>query len=279
VDAPGAYSVSTSAINANNCSAVSAEVTISMKPLSPLAIDSQGDTLLCGGQDDSIVLTASSGFTTYIWNGVYSTTEQATVNGPGTYAVTGINSFGCATTDSITITQTIGFTITVVSPVYFDDYNISIKGESDGSINLTVNEGVEPFTYSWSNSSTNQDLVNVPAGKYVVVVMDINGCMVTDSITLKEPDDIKLPNGFTPNGDGYNDFYVIKGIQGYTNNKVQIFNRWGSLVYSKNAYLNDWNGVSNDGQILPDGTYFIVVDLNKEGKANVESSIDIRRTN
>jgi gliding motility-associated-like protein len=279
VDAPGAYSVSTSAINANNCSAVSTEVTISMKPLSPLAIDSQGDTLLCGGQDDSIVLTASSGFTTYIWNGVYSTTEQATVNGPGTYAVTGINSFGCATTDSITITQTIGFTIALVSPVYFDDYNISIKGESDGSINLTVNDGVEPFTYSWSNSSTNQDLVNVPAGKYVVVVMDINGCMVTDSITLKEPDDIKLPNGFTPNGDGYNDFYVIKGIQGYTNNKVQIFNRWGSLVYSKNAYLNDWSGVSNDGQILPDGTYFIVVDLNKEGKANVESFIDIRRTN
>jgi gliding motility-associated-like protein len=94
---------------------------------------------------------------------------------------------------------------------------------------------------------------------------------------LKEPSAIKLPNGFTPNGDGFNDFYVIKGIQGYPGNKVNIFNRWGNLVFSTQDYQNNWDGLSNDGNLLPDGTYFIVVDLNKEGTDNVENYIDLRR--
>ena len=88
---------------------------------------------------------------------------------------------------------------------------------------------------------------------------------------------IQLPNGFTPNGDAFNDFYVIRGIQGYEGNQINVFNRWGSLVYSAKDYQNNWDGTSNDGNLLPDGTYFIVVNLNKEGFDNVQSYIDLRR--
>ena len=138
-------------------------------------------------------------------------------------------------------------------------------------------DGSGNFTYDWSNGGTTADLSGLAGGVYTVNVTDEQGCTVTDSITLREPEAIKLPNGFTPNGDGFNDFYVIKGIQGYPGNKVNIFNRWGNLVFSTQDYQNNWSGVSNDGNLLPDGTYFIVVDLNKEGTDNVKNYIDLRR--
>ncbi len=62
---------------------------------------------------------------------------------------------------------------------------------------------------------------------------------------------VKIPNVITPNGDGINDYLVIKGLDSYRNNEVWIFNRWGNTIYHKQNYQNDW-----DGQGLNEGTYF-----------------------
>jgi large repetitive protein len=76
-----------------------------------------------------------------------------------------------------------------------------------------------------------------------------------------------IPEGFSPNGDGINDTFVITGTQGTTVN-LEIFNRWGHRVYNSADYKNDWDGKPNTGvQVgntsngLPDGTYFYVVKL------------------
>ncbi len=68
----------------------------------------------------------------------------------------------------------------------------------------------------------------------------------------------EIPNGFSPNGDGINDtFVIIRGILSkYPNNKISIFNRWGTEIYSKDGYDNSW-----DAKDLPDGTYWYVLDL------------------
>lgn len=71
---------------------------------------------------------------------------------------------------------------------------------------------------------------------------------------------------FTPNGDGVNDYFVIKNLALYPNNKVLIFNRWGNKVWERGPYLNDWDGtnqfgMSVGGNQLPVGTYFYVIDL------------------
>ncbi len=90
--------------------------------------------------------------------------------------------------------------------------------------------------------------------------------------------EIVIPQGFSPNGDGINDYLVIKGIEDYSNSTITIFNRWGNRVYeSKNGYKNDWDGTSQygvnvGGSELPEGTYFIIVDFgdgNKPARANV----------
>jgi gliding motility-associated-like protein len=75
-----------------------------------------------------------------------------------------------------------------------------------------------------------------------------------------------IPQAFSPNGDGINDFFEIVGIQNYPNNELKIVNRWGSKVYEAKGYQNDWDGTNQFGlsisdKELPVGTYFYILDL------------------
>ncbi|RYF62370.1 MAG: T9SS type B sorting domain-containing protein, partial [Cytophagaceae bacterium] len=87
---------------------------------------------------------------------------------------------------------------------------------------------------------------------------------------IKQPDvidggSIFIPEGFSPNGDGINDYFVIQGTPAAATIELEIFNRWGHRVYANANYKNDWGGQPNQGinttanQGLPDGTYFYVV--------------------
>ena len=67
-----------------------------------------------------------------------------------------------------------------------------------------------------------------------------------------------IPNVFTPNEDGLNDrFEVDEKLMG---SKVSIFGRWGQMIYENDSYQNDWEGTSGT-EILPDGTYYYVIDF------------------
>ena len=77
-------------------------------------------------------------------------------------------------------------------------------------------------------------------------------------------DELVIFSGFSPNGDGVNDLFRILGIEAYPGNKVLIFNRWGNEVYSRENYSNQPGEAFDgrwDGNTLPDGTYFYVIDL------------------
>jgi len=85
------------------------------------------------------------------------------------------------------------------------------------------------------------------------------------------PTDFFIPEGFSPNGDGINDMYEIRGILPYTNNSFDVFNRWGEKVFEANPYTNTWDGRTNSGfriggDELPVGTYFYVLDLGDGSK-------------
>jgi gliding motility-associated-like protein/uncharacterized repeat protein (TIGR01451 family) len=73
-----------------------------------------------------------------------------------------------------------------------------------------------------------------------------------------------IPEGFSPNGDGVNDLFVIRGTTGLTVS-LEVYNRWGHMVYRQDDYKNDWDGTSNTGILLdaekglPDGTYYYIV--------------------
>jgi len=75
--------------------------------------------------------------------------------------------------------------------------------------------------------------------------------------------ELEIPNAFTPNNDGTNDVFEIKGIEYYPDNHFEVLNRWGNLVYKMHGYQNTWDGSSNqgirfnEGDKLPEGYIFL----------------------
>lgn len=83
---------------------------------------------------------------------------------------------------------------------------------------------------------------------------------------IPKPTDLFIPEGFSPNMDGINDVLVIRGIENYPTNKIEIYNRWGQKVFEASPYLNNWDGqsqtgISIGGNQLPNGTYFYLLNL------------------
>jgi len=99
---------------------------------------------------------------------------------------------------------------------------------------------------------------------YTVTGTNASGCTSTASITITVIEDYNVEgnNVLTPNGDGKNDFFVIKNIDMYPNNEVRIFDRAGRAVYTKKGYNNEWDGTVN-GKPLEENTYYYIIDLGK----------------
>ncbi|MEQ9188790.1 MAG: gliding motility-associated C-terminal domain-containing protein [Cryomorphaceae bacterium] len=97
---------------------------------------------------------------------------------------------------------------------------------------------------------------------YYVSATDADGCYGLDSVKVTVEEVVDPVGGFSPNGDGVNDFFIIDRIENYPNASVQIFNRWGNLIFeSPSGYTTPWNGTYK-GKSLPVGTYYYVIDLN-----------------
>jgi gliding motility-associated-like protein len=88
--------------------------------------------------------------------------------------------------------------------------------------------------------------------------------------------EVFIPEGFTPNGDGMNDLFVISMLPVDAKIELEVYNRWGGLVYVSSDYANDWDGTNLDGNDLPVGTYFYVVKLTNE-KLSYTNSLTLWR--
>jgi gliding motility-associated-like protein len=114
-------------------------------------------------------------------------------------------------------------------------------------------------TYQWFDSSgnllgTQSSVVVTLSGTYEVRV-DLNGCLVSEFVNVDNAF-CSIPKGVSPNNDNANDFWDLSNLKVQ---KAQIYNRYGTEVYSKLNYLNEWNGNSDRGQELPSGTYYYVL--------------------
>ncbi len=84
------------------------------------------------------------------------------------------------------------------------------------------------------------------------VTIEVTGCDIFSPTTIY--------NGFSPNNDGINDFFVVEGLEDTDTEELSIFNRWGNLVFFAQDYQNNWDGTWN-GEDLPDGTYFYIIEV------------------
>jgi gliding motility-associated-like protein len=159
--------------------------------------------------------------------------------------------------------------------------NESCLSKNDGKINLTLNtqpSAAYTLLYIWTPSSicpTNNclSLDSLAPGNYSVIIKAINSSSLTiDSVSKNfvitantDPCQITVFSGFSPNGDGMNDAWIIEDIENFPNNNVTIYNRWGNKLAHFTNYDNKnnvWKGETSSGTIVSSGTYFYVIELN-----------------
>jgi gliding motility-associated-like protein len=146
------------------------------------------------------------------------------------------------------------------------NFNSTIKAAVPVYLNKTVwqinNDAAIEKTNNASETTVNY---NFPAiGKNSINVKGyLNSCLLLDSTLLVDiiNCDIATKNTFTPNDDGQNDFWEIKGIEKYTNASIEIFDRWGRKmkVIHKNIPLQAWDGKNEDGTTVESGTYYYLI--------------------
>ncbi|MEO6166362.1 MAG: gliding motility-associated C-terminal domain-containing protein, partial [Chitinophagales bacterium] len=117
----------------------------------------------------------------------------------------------------------------------------------DATASAVVTGGDPPYTYVWSSQPPqfSETATGLPAGKYFITVRDSNGCIFLDSVVIEEsPNILAIPNVFTPNGDGLNDFFQ-PNLLNVNALEMRIFNRWGKMVYQSNDPESGWDGKAN----------------------------------
>jgi gliding motility-associated-like protein len=111
---------------------------------------------------------------------------------------------------------------------------------------------------------------------YVITATGEFGCSATDTILVKVFKELKIPNAFSPNGDGRNDTWRIPGLEEYHNAIVQVFNRWGQVVFKSVGYSVPWNGTMN-GNKMPAGAYYYVIKPGDNGYGVLSGMVMIVR--
>jgi len=199
--------------------------------------------------NEPAVLQATPGFQSYVWN-TQETTARITVVAAGTYSVTVTDANGC--------TDTASMTVRTYEPTRIVNIDVNQFTIRNNRIEVTVT-GAGPFAYSLDNFIYQDSPVfaNLLPGFYTVYVRDKNGCdLVNAPATI-----IAARNFFTPNGDGFHDYWQVIAIETEPDAKIYIFDRFGKLLKQVDPLGPGWDGTYINNP-LPSTDYWFVVELN-----------------
>jgi hypothetical protein len=277
---PSGLDVGTYAVRATNrTSGCSGEASISIIQLlapipSPDIVVLQNVTSCV---DDNGIMTASVGGNTadYIFNWYVGKEATGTIfdHNEMIDSLT-VDFYTVTATSRITGCTTGPDTDQIIKDVVIPDFDFKIipatcNGEN-GFASLVMTSNVPIETIEWRTSTgviaAGPNLENIGAGTYQVTVVSELGCIKTKDVEVGT--EIRPHNGVSRNNDGRNEIFNISCIENFPGNNVKIYNRAGTMVYEGDGYNNvdiyfdgkSNKGVSPMGVLLPDGTYFYVID-------------------
>ncbi|MDP4723331.1 MAG: hypothetical protein NWS31_03440, partial [Crocinitomicaceae bacterium] len=209
------------------------------QPQGPLALSETHVDAGCDGPG-SIDLTTTGGTAPYsfVWSNL-TFNEDVILAAAGAYTVQVEDGNGCADSLSVTV---LNLAIPIFTSISGQD--ILCLDDSTGTIDFTVTGGLAPFTYSWSNGATTEDISGLPAGTYIVTVTDANSCIEVDSLTLTEPLTSMVLSETHTNANcldsvaGSINASVVGGTPGYT------------YSWNNGAVTQDLTGIQNGTYIL-----------------------------
>ena len=220
---------------------------------------------LCYGTNTGSVTVVASGGTgpyTYDWAGSTASNTVLSGLGEGSYSVVVTDAYGCSTSASASVNEPAAWVVSAaVTPAIFG---------TDGAIDLTVNGATGPYTYSWDNNATTQDLNNIDGGTYVVTITDSLGCTYSDSIVVNsivglDIQDLNEAQVFPNPSNG--DFFIAGPVL----TSITLYNQFGQKVNAAFSTIGEGKYQVLTTQ-LANGSY--ILELQNEG-AIVRKSIQI----
>ena len=264
----GNYTTNVSAVGGCSTQTV---ITITSNTLAGVNVSVPTTIIPCS--TNSLAITANptvGGPYSYVWTPSTSTATNNiySVSDAGTYTVTATNSVnGCTTSAVQTVTHE-----TVTASFVANPYQglmplpVSFTNTSSNATNYSWNLG-NGMTYTTTNAAT---IYNVQ-GTYAVILTATNGFCTDTAVRIIQVDLVstcKVPNVFTPNGDGKNDYFSFDAVN-MGEITFYVFDRWGLKMYEITTTGNvKWDGKNKGGSIVSDGTYFYI--LKATGLDNVK---------
>jgi gliding motility-associated-like protein len=251
--AAGVYSLT--ATDTYGCTGVSANFVVEQIPPITVKLDTIPD--MCGINVPVVTLLGSPPGGEYNGPGVTEAAFDARTAGVGEHVVT------YTVKAAPECTGIIASRTAVVAPIptiQLIDSLITYKGNT---FNLNPVYTGNPNQFQWISSTyldndttANPTITSIQDDiTYTIDVKNKSGCEVKDTIHITVYERVYVPDAFTPNGDGMNDFLRLPGIEAFPDAVVTIFNRWGEVVYlSRNGYATPFDGTFNGGE-LPTGVY------------------------
>jgi gliding motility-associated-like protein len=221
----------------------------------------------------------------YHWsfNGSTSSADELFPAVAGTYDLTVSNgSSNCSATTSI--------------PVAIDYASITLSSTSGPEVteneHFTLTAAIvsgDTNTIVWNTGDTGESISTSISQEstFTASITNNSGCFATESITIAvtpptiEPEELSPMQLFTPgNGDSDNDFWEIRGIESFPQATIEVYNRWGNLVFKTQGtdYVQaPWLGINSNGNLLPVATYYYIIHLNNDALDVLGGNVTIMR--
>jgi len=211
------------------------------------------DIELCEGE--SVIISPPQNYMSYLWHDG-STQPYYNASTQGIISVEITDQYGCKRSDNLFVT---------VHPLPRVDIGDDVS--LCGTESLIMDAGSDGAVYNWSTGETTREITVYEGEKTIWVnVSDIFDCENSDTINILPCSSAEffkdMPTAFTPNDDGINDVWRIPQLQAFPQAVVEIFDRWGNLVYrSEPGYSTPWDGTFR-GRKLPMDSYYFTISLN-----------------
>ncbi|MBI1225126.1 MAG: hypothetical protein GC192_07785 [Bacteroidetes bacterium] len=236
------------------------QMSTSLQLEGPTQLSAEGNASASGcteGDTGQASVTVSGGVPAYSYSWSNGDKDRIADNlTPGNnYSVTVTDFNGCTMIENVTVP--------LIETLKLTAFSVSDSGGPSGVAGVIVTGGTPPYKYVWKDYPTVADsiLTELFPGNYIVVVTDGNGCQATKPVKVDDDTECgEVRTVITPEGDGKNEEFLIKCLNRFSDNTLEIYNRWGQQVYRTENYNDDnlWRGTNSLGNDVPDGVYFYV---------------------